>query len=228
MQITLYTPIHKSLWDDFVRKSKNGNFIFYRNYMEYHHHRFSDHSLMIFDRDVLIAILPGHIHEQVYCSHNGLTYGGFLTDINMKTPVMLELFKEVIHYLQVLNCKKWLYKTIPYIHHKVPAEEDRYALFLNGAQLWRRDVMPVVPAEIKIKFQERRARGIKKAIKSNISVKETLDIQAYWKILTSVLWEQHQTKPVHSLEEIEYLQSVFPNHHYESIHHEESVPTVLS
>ena len=34
-------------WDDFVRSSRNGTFLFERAYMEYHADRFKDHSLVI-------------------------------------------------------------------------------------------------------------------------------------------------------------------------------------
>lgn len=212
LRITHYTSDQKKNWDDFVQNSKNGNFIFLRDYMEYHQDRFHDHSLMIYEKDQLVALLPGHTATQNYFSHNGLSYGGFLTDSHMKTPLMLDIFKETTRYLQDLNYKKWFYKSIPHIHHILPAEEDLYALFIHEAQLWRRDVMPVVFPDIEPKIQERRSRGIKKALKAGIVIKETNNLAVYWNILSEVLWKQHQVKPVHSLKEIMYLQAIFPKH----------------
>ena len=39
-----YTADDKSLWNSFVQESKNGTFLFLRNFMEYHQDRFTDHS----------------------------------------------------------------------------------------------------------------------------------------------------------------------------------------
>jgi hypothetical protein len=40
------TAADQAAWDDFVRTSKNGLFLFERGYMDYHAERFSDHSLL--------------------------------------------------------------------------------------------------------------------------------------------------------------------------------------
>ena len=56
-----YTPADKQQWDDFVKNSKNGTFLHCRDFMEYHSHRFTDHSLMIFNQNgKLIALLPAN------------------------------------------------------------------------------------------------------------------------------------------------------------------------
>ncbi len=36
VRVERYEPKHKICWDDFVRQSKNGVFLFYRDYLEYH------------------------------------------------------------------------------------------------------------------------------------------------------------------------------------------------
>ena len=41
-----YGPGDRAAWDAFVRASKNGNFLFLRDYMEYHRDRFEDASLV--------------------------------------------------------------------------------------------------------------------------------------------------------------------------------------
>ena len=75
-----YTAGQKTAWDNFVGSSRNGTFLHKRGYMDYHAHRFTDHSLMIYSNAALVAILPAHIKEDTFCSHNGLTYGGLLLD----------------------------------------------------------------------------------------------------------------------------------------------------
>ena len=73
-----YNSRLKEEWDSFVEKSRNGTFLHKRGYMEYHSDRFADHSLMFYNCDVPVAVLPAHIKDSCLCSHNGLTYGGLL------------------------------------------------------------------------------------------------------------------------------------------------------
>ena len=55
---------HIGVWDDFV---------------EYHSDRFTDYSLMVYEDQKLIAIMPANFDENgdVH-SHQGLSYGGVL------------------------------------------------------------------------------------------------------------------------------------------------------
>ena len=79
MTIERYTPAHAAEWDAFVDASRNGTFLHRRGYMDYHAHRFADHSLMARDHaGRLLAVLPAHTSGTVLASHNGLSYGGWL------------------------------------------------------------------------------------------------------------------------------------------------------
>ena len=60
IEIKRYTPQEKQDWNDFVAKSRQGTFLFDRNYMDYHQDRFHDQSLMIFYNGKLCALLPAN------------------------------------------------------------------------------------------------------------------------------------------------------------------------
>jgi hypothetical protein len=49
MMVERYSEVRKAAWDNFVRRSKIGTFLFLRDYMDYHRDRFQDHSLLIWD-----------------------------------------------------------------------------------------------------------------------------------------------------------------------------------
>jgi hypothetical protein len=180
--------------------------------MEYHQDRFDDHSLMFYDDDTLLALFPANRRDGKLDSHGGLTYGGFVTDKTMKTPKMLDLFKALIDYAREAGFQQIRYKSIPHIYHRSPAEEDLYALHLIGAELISRNVITAVNMQQQIPFQNRRKRGAKKARKAGIEVGFSEDLAAYWQILHNVLATVHDAEPVHSLEEISYLQEQFPEH----------------
>ena len=58
IEIIQYNELHKEEWDAFVKTSKNGTFLFERDYMDYHKERFTDASLMIYNDNRLCALLP--------------------------------------------------------------------------------------------------------------------------------------------------------------------------
>ena len=211
MNITKYTVEYKSLWNEFVKNSKNGHFFFQRNYMEYHSDRFEDFSLIVFDdNDKLIAILPANIKENILYSHQGLTFGGFLVDDKMKTETMLEIFELLKQFLKEKNIVKIVYKCIPYIYHTKPSEEDRYALFRNEAKLIRRDVTSTIDLTEQARYSKGRKWTINKAKKESIEIFESNDYEIFWELLTGVLESNHEAKPLHTLEEIKELANLFP------------------
>jgi hypothetical protein len=58
IEIVKYGSRYKSLWDEFVRRSKNGTFLFHRDYMEYHSDRFFDSSLLFSENGILVSVMP--------------------------------------------------------------------------------------------------------------------------------------------------------------------------
>lgn len=210
IEIIKYESGHKAQWDTFVSESKNGVFLFCRDYMEYHADRFPDSSYIFVQNGKWVAILPGCRLNNEFISHGGLTFGGMVTHSKMTTPLMLELFDHFLQHLRSEKIIRCVYKAIPHFYHQSPADEDLYALFRNGFQLTRRDVGSVIDVALPLKFQKRRARMINKAKRNNILVEESDDLESYWRLLEETLSNRHQTKPVHSLEEIKMLQSRFP------------------
>lgn len=211
MEVRNYSDDDQQVWDDFVQQSKNGTFLFRRGYMDYHRDRFKDHSLIVHDGGAEpLALLPAHRAADTLHSHGGLTYGGFITTEAMKLPKMLEVFERVVSHLQQAGFTRMIYKTVPSIYHRIPAEEDRCALFVARARIVRRGALAVVAREARPSFQERRVRGIKKAQKQGVTVKETQDFDGYWKLLTDRLRESHQSSPVHTADEIKSLRTAFP------------------
>src|SRR5262249_6954761 len=156
---------------------------FQRDYLEYHADRFADHSLLFHQDRKLVALLPANEKDGRLVSHGGLTFGGFLIDSGTTTRLMLELVAGLVGYLREHGVRTLLYKSIPHIYHALPAEEDRYALFLQGARLWRRDVTSTVEQQSRPEFQERRRRGARKAVAAGVVSRPSEDYGPFWAIL---------------------------------------------
>ncbi|ECW7655062.1 GNAT family N-acetyltransferase [Campylobacter coli] len=210
MIIKKYTKEYFDIWNNFNKDAKNGLFMFDRNYMDYHSDRFIDNSLIFYEGEKLIALLPCNIVENILYSHQGLTFGGFIIDENMKQGRMLECFEVLKEYMKENNFKKIIYKSIPYIYHKIPAQEDLYALFRNKAELFRVDCSTTINLQNIFKMSDLRKRCIKKAQKNEVEVVLSEDFNTFLMLLNSVLQKQHGVNAVHSVEELKLLYSRFP------------------
>lgn len=205
-----YAAADRDAWNAFVAASKNGTFLFDRGFMEYHADRFVDHSLVVHRGEELLALLPAHRVGTEVHSHDGLTYGGFVLSDRMTTPLMLEVFACCCRLLREQGMTALLYKTVPHIYHRYPAEEDRYALFRADAVLHRRDLLSTIDMGNRLPSQRRRRRGAAKAGQAGVEIAEADDWKRYWALLTAHLDERYGVKPVHDLAEIGLLRDRFP------------------
>ena len=211
IEVIKYATNDKSLWDDFVSKANNGNFLFNRNYMDYHSDRFIDSSLLFFEEDALIAVMPANIADAVFYSHAGLTFGGIISDRKkMKIGLMLDLFDSLMVYLSQHRIKTVIYKPIPHIYHTIPAEEDLYALFRYGAKLISRDVASTIRLDEPIPFRNGAKRSIKRGKKNGLTIKQTDDFEGFMSILKEVLRSRYNVTPTHTSSEIVSLAQKFP------------------
>lgn len=220
--VTRYTPKNHQTWNEFVKQSRQGTFLFDRNYMDYHQDRFHDHSLMIYYKDKLYALLPANevvsasnneIPQKELVSHQGLTYGGLLTCNKMTAELTCETFEAIRNYLKQEGFSKLTYKAIPWIYHKIPSEEDLYALIHVGkASLSAREISTTILLQNKLRFSEQRRRGVNKAKKNSLIIRQSSqeDVFAFWNILNNNLQQKYHTRPVHSNEELQLLMSRFP------------------
>ena len=216
IEIRRYTSQQKKDWNEFVAKSRQGTFLFDRNYMDYHQDRFHDHSLMIYYKEKLYALLPANeitSPAKTLISHQGLTYGGLLTCNKMTAELTCETFEAIGNYLKQEGFSKLTYKAIPWIYHKIPSEEDLYALLHVGkASLSAREISTTILLQNKLRFSEQRRRGVNKAKKNSLIIRQSSqeDVFAFWNILNNNLQQKYHTRPVHSNEELQLLMSRFP------------------
>ena len=126
--IARYGSDRKAEWDGFVRNSKNGTFLFLRDYMDYQADRFRDHSLLFYYDEKLIALLPANSREGEsegsfsLVSHGGLTYGGLVMSPDTTAHKVCEIFQALLAYLKERGCTELIYKAVPHIYHRMAAE----------------------------------------------------------------------------------------------------------
>lgn len=226
--VVRYREDDEALWNKFNEESKNSLFMFDRKYMDYHKDRFKDHSLMFYEEDKLVAILPLSENEKELVSHGGLTYGGFITDIKMKQHTMNECFEAFIEYARNHNFKVIYYKTIPHIYHEQPAEEDRYSLYINNAELIRVEPSTVINLNQSLKMPKGRKAQISRARREGVLIEKRDTLQAFEEFISlenEVLSSRHETKAVHTGAELKLLHDRLPNniHLYVAVYKENIV-----
>ncbi|OYQ33020.1 GNAT family N-acetyltransferase [Flavobacterium cyanobacteriorum] len=209
--IVKYSPEYYSQWNAFVEASKNGTFLFHRDFMEYHSDRFEDFSLLIFEGAKLLAVLPANkVGDEVH-SHGGLTYGGLVYNDKVKLAQVIRILRALLKYLHDAGFLKLYVKIIPPIYHKIPAQEIDYALFVAGAALIKKDSLSVYDPTTGTTFSKDRKQCINRGIKNNLKIVEEPEFDLFWNtVLIPNLKNKHGVMPVHSAGEITLLHSRFP------------------
>ncbi len=212
-EIVRYTPELKAQWDSFVRKSRNGTFLFLRDYMDYHRQRFTDFSLLIFHKQSLVALLPLNKEaDGSVASHSGLSYGGLITDKKGRAERVMKLFECLNTWLRDAGITRVVYRPVPWIYHQIPAEEDLYALFnVCNARLTAREISSTIAQENKLAFSQSRKDCLRKAEKAGVRIVASEDFAAFWDVLSANLQQRYAVSPVHSLTEITALVGLFPS-----------------
>lgn len=215
MQLIPYTTERKTMWDCFIKQSRNATFLFYRDYMEYHQSRFEDGSLLFLnERGACCGLLPCNLlpHEATIVSHGGLTYGGLLLTKKTSAEEVREMLKAAADYYIAKGYKQLIYKPIPYIYHRYATQEELYWLFRAKGQLISRALSSTISLTDPLAFSELRRRKVKKAHKKALTMHEGDEpmLVDFWALLTATLQEHHQVDPVHSIDEILYLKRLFP------------------
>lgn len=209
--IERYEPTRKAAWDEAVKRSKNGTFLFYRDFMDYHSDRFADFSLMVYAGASVIALLAAHTEGNLVVSHGGLTYGGLLYGAGLRMSEIVGVFSELLKYLKKNGIATLRLKMIPRIYHKHPSDEQDYLLFLCNAKLMRRDALSVIDNRNPVPFTKDRRQCIRRGQISMLEVREEPAFHEFWEqLLVPNLQSKHGIMPVHTAAEMALLHSRFP------------------
>lgn len=211
-----YISSYKEVWDNFVQTTRQQSILFNRNYIEYHHDRFNDHSLIFLQGKDIIAVLPANKNNHTLYSHQGLTFGGLLYPSHVKSSQVIEIITVLLSYLKKNNFQKLVYKPSPGVYHNLYSDEDIYAFYqLSKFELTHVEMSTAISPNYRGKVSKVRKRGIKKALNHNINIKkDALYLDRFYDVLSLCLEQNHKVKPVHTKKELLKLMSSFP----ENIH----------
>jgi hypothetical protein len=208
-RVAAYAPEHAATWDAFVRRARNGVFLFERAYMDYHADRFDDASLMLWHGDELRAVLPAHRTGHDWVSHGGLTFGGLVLHPGSGAQEVLDGMARVCEALHERGAARLVYKAMPHIFHTQPSEDDLYVLHRLGARTQRVDLCTTIDLERRPALAKGRRHALAKARRAGIEVRASAEMAPFWSLLGQTLARQHGITPTHRLDEIALLASRF-------------------
>jgi hypothetical protein len=213
LKVVPYKSSDAAQWDEFCATTTNSTFLHTRRYLSYHKNRYIDHSLLIYAENKLIGLFPIGISksiDSVPISHPGISYGGIIHSGKLLGELMTEAFDLSMDYLKNLGYQKFIYKPIPHIYNRFPAQDDIYTLVVRGAQLTRCDLSSTINIANRRKIAPKRI-NTQVSTNSEYSLQSGFDkIDKFWDLLKNNLNEKYKTSPTHSLEEIIHLKELFP------------------
>ncbi|AWH86734.1 FemAB family protein [Flavobacterium album] len=210
--IKKYDASHYSQWNDFIEKSKNGTFLFHRDFMEYHSDRFEDFSLLAFDGNKLVAVFPANKAGEEVHSHQGLTYGGLILADSIGVNYIEHIFDAITAYLKNSQINTITIKQVISIYHKKPANEMNYLLFKKGATLCRRDMNLAINYSESLSVSKSKMKNFRKLALLGFEIKKDNDFELFWdSVLIPRLEEKYSARPVHTKKEIAMLHNRFPS-----------------
>jgi len=206
MNITIkkYYDSDELVWDDFVDKECFGTIYHTRKFINYHPiNRFEDHSILLYDKEIIVCVLPCCKKDDNYFSYTGTTYGGPVIskkyiDIEKLSVIIDSIFNyyenkinfrlandiyfdESIHILYYLLSRKL--KMVPELSWYINTKDD----FIS-------------------KIKNKRNKKYLMNVINNSKLKCTItndeeDYKQFYNILQKNLLTTHNSKPTHTLEE---------------------------
>jgi hypothetical protein len=199
-------------WDELVRNSLNGTFLHSRRYLGYHGDRFVDLSRQMFSaKGALVGVFPAaEGPEGVVVSHPGITYGGIVQGGEIRGEAMIEALRTLAAEYASAGFRTLRYKAVPVIYQRTPVQDDLYALFRLRGERVRCDLSATMLPDQAIPPASLRTRRLKKARAQGLTVRQA-PVTEFWPVLEESLRSRYGATPVHSIEEIAHLSTLFPD-----------------
>jgi len=223
IDIEQYTHDNEGDWETFTfNQSVNGTFLQSRRFLNYHpKDRFKDHSLMIFVKDNLVAVVPACEMDndgiKTFVSHMGSTYGGLvISKAALRLEVICSIVNALDEYLQKQGFKKSVIKPTMSILCAEKDESLLFALSQCGYTEFRELNLYIdysnYDKDIFNNFSKLKRRQVNKCINSGLQLRElteACEIEDFHTVLSENLMKFNK-KPVHTVNELVDLKMRFP------------------
>ncbi|MDO8774089.1 MAG: GNAT family N-acetyltransferase [Burkholderiaceae bacterium] len=215
VQIVPYSQAHEMAWEQCCAGAVNSTLLHTRRFLSYHGNRFKDLSVLVVESRKIRAVFPAAqspTDSALVVSHPGITFGGVVHQGWLSGMRMLEVFTALSEHYARNGYQRLLYKAVPHIYTRKPAQDDLYALFRLGAQRIRCDLSCAIDLANRQTSSGRRQRELKKTQKLVTLSSDPALLAQLWEVIAQNLARKHNARPVHSLTELVLLMGKFPEH----------------
>jgi hypothetical protein len=199
-------------WNAFIGQAKNATFLFHRDFMEYHKDRFEDFSLMVFDSEKLVAVLPANRVGDIVYSHQGLTYGGLVYSFKLNGEKVEEILDSILSFFKENEVQLFFFKSIPLFYTSKGNAEMDFFLFKRGAFLDKKEMNLGINLAMPLTISKSKLKHFRKIEELDLEIVQEQQLEPFWGlVLEPRLLEKYNATPVHTLQEITKLKEKFPN-----------------
>ena len=174
MEVRHFAAADAAAWDSLVRASWNGTPLHTRQFLNYHGHRFVDRSLVVLeDSGRLVGVFPAAQdpdHPERLVTHPGSTFGGLVQTGDLLGLAALEAIERIAGTYAGFGYQVLRYKSVPFIYHRIPYQDDLYALFRLGARRFRTDLCALIDTSERLPLSRNRRAGIRHASAGGVSL----------------------------------------------------------
>lgn len=210
MIVKKYEDSDEKNWENLVARSKNPAFIYFRKFLHYHKNTFDDHSIVVYLDNIMIAAIPASVVEKTWSAHPGLPF----VDLIMVDMINLESIKKILtailDHLKKNGFEKMIFKVMPQVYKSIVSDEWIYFLREMGAKLYEQKLSTAIPLA---QYNHIR-KDIISEYRQTKRPYEVVDGDEYlatlYKLMCQHMEQKYQSKPIHSLEDLSYLKSLFP------------------
>ena len=198
----------RNKWTDFVLRSNNGTVFHLPDFLDYHPEgRFRNHHLIAESGNEIVSIIPGALSER----EDGVWFRSYPDSLGLRK--LEEMIDELKSYCESHGWIGIEMTPPPIIYYRRPNNYLEFALVKRGFKYRRRELTAVIDLtrfgeELKLGFRSSALRGVRKALKSGVTVEENSDFSLFYHVLESNLQQRHGVKPTHTLEELELLRNL--------------------
>ena len=159
-----------------------------------------------------MGLIPANRFKNTVYSHQGLTYGGLVLETNFKAIFLEEIMAAVEKFYKDNGVINFQLKSFPSSYPQYQSIPISSFFKNSKAEIITTHKSLAIDYSKEVKVHKTKQKHQRKGLDRGLEIRLDNDFKTFWtEVLTPMLKDRYQTKPVHSLEEIEQLHSFFPD-----------------
>jgi hypothetical protein len=217
IKVTKFIHENTTIWDKFINSSNNGTLFHYREFLNYHENvEFEDHSLLFYNGNKLVAVLPAVIKDNIFSSHPGISFGGVIHKEHLSFANAQSIINALIEYAKQISCKQVQLTLPPACYNKINSDYIEFCLLQLDFQYKHIELSNILKLDADFnmvyeKYKPSARQAVRKAEKSNVVINESTNLNDFYTLLSNNLSLRHNVSPTHTLSELKKLITLFPN-----------------